>query len=95
MDRVHGVETPDDGDKPVGLCHRFEHRGDDLVALVRLAPPHIGIGVVSHELAHAAVWIRELDEDTPFISDNDERFCWVLGELVSKTVTKLYEHEVY
>lgn len=96
MDRVYGVEYNTGDDKPVGLCHRFEGRGDDLVALVRLAPPHIGVGVLSHELAHAAVWVHELNSGgKPLVPENDEFFCWVLGELVSKTVTKLYEHEVY
>lgn len=96
MDRVYGIKSNDNTDT-VGLCHRFEGRGDDLVALIRLAPPYTGIGVVSHELAHAAVWIRELNEggETPLTCDNDESFCWILGELVSRTVTKMYEHEIY
>jgi hypothetical protein len=94
----------------LGVCHRFHNqrysgRGknrkwepDPLVAIVRLAPPDIGIGIVTHELAHAAVWIQEIDDDfkdTPLICQNDEDFCWNLGELVRQTVNKLYEKEIY
>lgn len=82
----------------LGVCHRFHWDSNPVCAIVRLAPPHIGIGVVSHELAHAAVWIREIEEsfDAPALtSDNDERFCWILGELVRHTVDKMYEKGIY
>lgn len=94
----------------LGVCHRFHMqkqsgRGknrkwgpDPLIAIVRLAPPNIGIGVVTHELAHAAVWLQEIDDnfnDTPLVCQNDEEFCWNLGELVRQTVNKLYEKGVY
>lgn len=90
----------------LGVCHRFETQGtsktgetyiDPLCACVRLSKPHLGVGMISHELAHAAVWIRELDtgEDTPLNCTNDEDFCWVLGELVHRTVAKLYEKGIY
>jgi hypothetical protein len=36
-----------------------------------------------------------LSEDKPLVCDNDERFAWVLGELVRQTVTQLYERGVY
>lgn len=104
----HGSGKAEDG--LLGVCHRFHNqkvqgRGknrkwgpDPLVALVRLAPPDIGIGIVSHELAHAAVWIQEIDDnfkDTPLVCQNDEDFCWNLGELVRQTVNKLYEKGIY
>lgn len=94
----------------LGVCHRFHNqryagRGknrkwgpDPLVALVRLAPPDLGIGIVTHELAHAAVWIQEIDDnfkDTPLVCQNDEDFCWNLGELVRQTVNKLYEKDIW
>jgi hypothetical protein len=86
-----------DHSETLGICHRFETIDEPLCAIVRLAPPNIGAGIVSHEMAHAAVWIHELEgqSDTSLNSDNDERFCWILGELVRHTVTKLYEHGVY
>jgi hypothetical protein len=92
-------------DNVLGVCHRFhtqnyKGRGknrrstqDPLCAIVRLAPPDIGIGIVTHELAHAAVWIQEIDDnfrDTPLVCQNDEDFCWNLGELVRQTVNQLY-----
>lgn len=81
----------------IGLCHRFLDSYTSLCAVVRLAPPNIGIGIVSHELAHAAVWIRELEEDENLLltCDNDESFCWLLGELIRQTVIKMYEHQVW
>jgi hypothetical protein len=88
----------------LGVCHRFEawpegtpEKIETVCALVRLAPPNIGIGLVSHELAHAAVWIRTLNEgnECALTCENDEEFCWILGELVRQTVAKLYEHNLY
>lgn len=89
----------------LGVCHRFENELinenrewtiEPLCAIVRLAPPHLGIGIVSHELAHAAVWLRELTGETePLTTHNDEDFCWILGELVRQTVDKFYKYGLY
>jgi hypothetical protein len=83
----------------LAICHRFELLDDGkslpLCSIVRLAEPNLGVGIVSHELAHAALWVYELSEDKPLVCDNDERFAWVLGELVRQTVTQLYERGVY
>lgn len=90
-----------------GICHRFERfdigpnggklDSDLLCAIVRLAEPYLGIGIVSHELTHAAVWIRELEEGVhPALScENDELLAWTVGELVSATVRALYEFGVW
>jgi hypothetical protein len=106
--RIHGTGKAEEG--LLGVCHRFHNqrqagRGsnrkwepDPLCAIVRLAPPSIGIGIVTHELAHAAVWIQEIDsnfDNTPLVCQNDEQFCWNLGELVRQTVNKLYEKGIY
>lgn len=85
----------------LGLCQRFEWydaagKLDPVCAIVRLAEPHLGVGMISHELAHAAVWMRELiDGDEPLTCANDERFCWVLGELVRQTVNVMNDRGVY
>lgn len=85
----------------LGICHRFEwlnehDESQPLCAIVRLARPHIGVGVISHELAHAAVWIRQLSEgEKPLVADDDEEFCWVLGELVSKAANVMIGLGVY
>lgn len=83
----------------LGICHRFHLKDDPLCAIVRLAPPDIGIGIVSHELTHAAVWLWEIhnkfDRKAALACDNDEWFCWVLGDLIRRTVNKLYEKGVY
>lgn len=83
----------------LGICHRFHLDSTDVCAIVRLAPPNIGVGIVAHELTHAAVWMWDIEhkfeEDVSITCANDEWFAWILGELMSKTVTKLYEHEIY
>lgn len=85
----------------LGICHRFERIARDgsphpECAIVRLAKPNLGAGILSHELAHAAVWMRELNQDTePLTCANDETFAWVLGELVRQTTVMLYEKGVY
>jgi hypothetical protein len=83
----------------LGVCHRFTKMDESLCAIVRLAPPNIGAGLVAHEMAHAAVWMWEIhndfDKDTPLVHDVDEWFCWVLGELVRQTTIKLLEKGIY
>jgi hypothetical protein len=86
----------------LGVCHRFEwldaetDESQPLCAIVRLARPHLGAGIVTHELTHAAVWIRQLDQgSTPLDADHDEPLCWDLGELVRITVDALYDLGVY
>lgn len=86
----------------LGICHRFNlqkknGKRDPLCALVRLAPPNLGVGIVSHELAHAAVWIWEMDNqfEVPLTCANDEQFCWILGELVRQTLNKFNDLRVY
>lgn len=93
-----GTEKDPDFSETLGICHRFHMQGNPLCSIVRLAPPHLGVGVVSHELAHAAVWMWEIQnkfKHNVLRCSDDEWFCWVLGELVSMTVNKLYEHGIY
>lgn len=81
----------------LGICHRFHWDKDPLCAIVRLAPPHIGAGIVAHELAHAAVWLWEIQNkfEVPLLCQDDEWFCWTLGELVRQTTIQLFERNVY
>lgn len=83
----------------LGVCHRFHMANDPLCAIVRLAPPHIGAGIVAHEMCHAAVWMWEIhntfDRKLPLTCSNDEWFCWVLGELVHQTTVKLLDKNIY
>lgn len=83
----------------LGVCHRFHMMNDPLCAIVRLAPPHVGAGIVAHEMGHAAVWLWEIqnkfDRKVPLMCDNDEWFCWILGELVRQTTIQLIEKEIY
>lgn len=76
-----------------GICHRFESRyvaadgsetPDPLCAIVRLADGYVTPEIVSHELAHAAVWLKELDgPPADLLCDNDEWFAGLLGRLVA------------
>lgn len=83
----------------LGVCHRFHTYSQPLCALVRLAPPNLGAGIVAHELAHAAVWMWEIhhkfNPKKALNCGNDEWFCWVLGELVRQTTDQLYSKGVY
>ena len=94
--RVRGAHA-----ETCGLCHRFEWLDDGghshpMCAIVRLAEPHLGIGIVTHEVAHAAVWIHELNEGPrPIVTDNDEPFVWMLGDLVRQAVVGLTDAGVY
>jgi hypothetical protein len=96
---LYGKKNDPDFSDTLGICHRFHISNTPLCAIVRLAPPNIGAGVVAHEMAHAAVWMWEIQNKfsrkDPLQCDNDEWFCWVLGELVRQTTIKLYDDGVY
>lgn len=82
----------------LGICHRFYMMNDPVCAIVRLAPPNIGVGILAHELTHAAVHILEIEDQfkgTPLTCENDEQFAWVLGELVRCAVNMMYEKGVW
>src|SRR4051812_13757048 len=85
----------------LGICHRFEwldenDRSKPDCAIVRLAKPHIGVGMVAHEVTHAAVWIHQLNGGPdPLTTDNDEPFVWLVGELVRQTINAMNERGVF
>ena len=82
----------------LGICHRMYMQNDPVCAIVRLAPPNLGIGILTHELMHAAVHIWEIEHqfnDTPLRCDNDEELAWVIGELVRCAANALYERKVW
>src|SRR5881227_3963145 len=55
-----GINNSSDFSETLGVCHRFHMAKNPLCAIVRLAPPHIGAGVMAHEMGHAAVWMWEI-----------------------------------
>lgn len=94
-----GSKNDPDFSDTLGICHRFHMMNQPLCAIVRLAPPHIGAGVVAHEMGHAAIhmWaIHTKWEKKERLTDaNDEWFCWVLGELVRQTTIQLIDRKIY
>jgi hypothetical protein len=84
----------------LGICHRFHVQSfAPVYSIVRFAPPHVGAGMVAHELTHAAIWLwaikNQFNEDVPLTCDNDEWFCWILGELVRRTTDQFHKNGVY
>lgn len=84
----------------LGICHRFQWvrrdgTTDPQCALVRLAVPHIGVGIISHEMAHAAFAVLDREGVAIVTMDDDERFCWVLGDLVRQTINGMNDRGVY
>lgn len=96
--RAGRIEDPDFSEL-LGICHRFRIADSPLCAVVRLAPPEVGAGMVAHELTHAAVWLWEIhnkfSRKKALVCENDEWFAWVVGELVRQTTIKLLEKEIY
>ena len=95
----------DAGDTPVdtlGVCHRTEWQSDGkslpLCAHIRLHKDHMGVGIVTHEIAHAALFMYELDNPERLTTEDiehEEVFCHILGDLTSRVVSKLYAKGYY
>ena len=87
---------PEKFDNILGICHRFHSENDPLVAIVRLAPPDLNIGIISHELVHAAVWMMQIETEWESNileeHEHEEELCWIQGMLVHKTVEAMSEH---
>lgn len=83
----------------LAICQRLPHMAKaEYYAIARFAPPHIGAGIVAHEMAHAAVWlwiIKMQWEAHALTDENDEWFAWILGELVRQTTLVFKRNGVY
>lgn len=81
----------------LAICQRFHMANSSIYAIVRFAPPHIGSGIVAHEMTHAAIGLWEIKNQfkVPLTCENDEWFAWILGELVRQTHVKFFEKGIY
>lgn len=81
------------------ICQRFHMADSPVYSIVRFAVPDVGVGLVAHEMAHAAIWLwaikNKFNENVPLRCDNDEWFAWILGELVRQTTVMFYKKGVY
>lgn len=69
-------------------------------ALIRFWRQRLGTGVVTHEAAHAAAAIYEQDwlPERGTIHDcldNEETYCYLIGDLTSRIVKRLYHYGMY
>ncbi len=101
-------DIPGDNDDVYGVCHRFERtlihkdgtrESTPYCAYIRLVKDGCRTGIISHECTHAALWIYQLGNDMkmdPMVDDieKEEELCYLVGDLTSKVVNKLYEHGV-
>lgn len=85
-----------------GLCERY-HKVDTSgrkilngrqVATIHLSREQLGAGVIAHEAAHATTYIWELIHTAPIRSENDESFCWTLGDIVRRIYNGLYRLDI-
>ena len=94
-------------DQAVGLCQ--SHYSEKLkngewvlteaAGVIRLTKDHLTTGVISHEAAHMATNIYHQDwheqHGDPYDDiDNQEILAYLVGDITSKIVRKLYEKEL-
>jgi len=101
------------GDNVNAACHSFDRivvragkkdRKLPHIGEIHLHLDAIGIGVLSHEMAHGAYcWLRRKlrTEGVRFFGKViydmtvEEKYAWVLGNLVRQSVVRLYELGIY
>jgi hypothetical protein len=90
-----------------GYCYAYDRfyksglRAPDF-AEVHPAAKFLGVAVLSHELAHAAIaWARRTkinhlneDSENSAVGDAEERLCFVLGYLMGQVFQKLYDLKI-
>lgn len=85
----------------MGICQRYHMQDSSTYATIRFAVPHIGAGMVAHEITHAAVWLWEIKHQFKHVptlaedSEGEEWFAWILGELVRQTIVQFIERGLY
>lgn len=108
--RRNGTSEPGKFGDAHGITHAFQmmsigpdgevESASEAAALVRLWRHRLGTGVVTHEVGHAAAAIYEQDwlpEHGPIHDslNNEEVFCYLIGDLASRIVKQLYRHGMY
>lgn len=101
--RVQG--KADDFSDCEGVTHREEWidvKTDESMpycGTIRLHKGRLGVGIVAHEVTHAALWIYELDIERNGVNTVDigkeEIFCYIVSDLNTKLVNKLYDYGFY
>jgi len=100
--KLHGADYHND---TLGVTHRFERINVDTdeshpnVAIIRLAATHLTTRIISHEAAHASVWIYQLDVSeqppSPDVSiDDEEHFCHLVSDITSAIVDQIYKRNL-
>lgn len=105
-----GSSAPGNFGEAHGVTHAFQiltigsdgqvASQSESAALIRLWRQRLGTGVVTHEAAHAAAAIYEQDwlPEHGHIHDNidnEEVHCYLIGDLASRIVGRLYHYGMY
>ena len=101
FDNMHSLQKATET-QIAGLCTRYHIDGRELhgqtVATIYLSQDHLGAGVVSHEVTHAALHIYELvygnNQLTTSNNLSEENFAYTVGDLTSKIYKLLYKHKL-
>jgi hypothetical protein len=88
----------------VQVCY-FDDAGEiervgEAAALIRLHREAVGTSVVTHEVAHAAsaIYRQDCQPDRGPVHDcmdNEEVFCYLVGDLTRRVVDRLYHYGYY
>lgn len=104
-DRKTGIAENQDGHADtLGVTHRFEwidvdsNESKPQCAIIRLVKDHLTMRIISHEAAHAAVWIFQIDvnESPPNVEniDEEEHFCHLVSDIASDIVHEVYKRNI-
>lgn len=93
--------NPDqDWSDTVGACHAYvDEAGAVTVPVVRLCRQHLGMGVISHELHHAASGIYgstlTTEPAAAVLTHFNEPYAHLFSDLARRLVVALHEHGYY
>jgi hypothetical protein len=89
----------------LGITHRFERIKDGQlypnIGIIRLAKPHIGTEIISHELLHAVAWAYRLKFNHGNLGRKygslwrEEFFCYMYGGTFRKLNLLLYKKGIW
>lgn len=80
------------------VCERWHIDNKPLenqtLAHIHLVKGALGVGLVTHEVLHAALHIYGLVNDMTKLNDDDEPLAYLVGDLTSKLYKQLYKRNL-
>lgn len=85
---------------PYEIRHKTDGRLHDEIGMALFYKARLGSGLIAHEMAHCSFWYdRIVNDNSPSeygsgVCESEERFCYILTDLMKDFVNKCYKYNL-